>query len=64
MGRRPLGILGAAPYDPLWRSAIFTSYDFALASIGFVLLTVWKAPPWTVVVLLAGGAVGLGWKSS
>jgi len=27
--------------------------DFALALTGFLLLTVWKMPPWIVVVLLA-----------
>ncbi|SPJ24253.1 chromate efflux transporter [Palleronia abyssalis] len=50
-----VGILGAALYDPVWTSAIFTSRDFALALVGFVLLTVWKTPPWIVVCLLAAG---------
>jgi chromate transporter len=27
---------------------------------GFILLTVWKAPPWVVVVLTAAGGVALG----
>jgi chromate transporter len=31
-----------------------TPRDFALAVTGFLLLTVWKLPPWIVVVLLAG----------
>jgi chromate transporter len=53
-----VGVLGAALYDPVWTSAITSPYDFALALTGFVLLTVWKAPPWTVVVLLALGGVG------
>lgn len=53
-----VGILGAALYDPVWTSAILSPHDFALALVGFVLLTVWKAPPWVVVVLNAGaGAV-------
>jgi chromate transporter len=30
-----------------------TPRDFALALTGFLLLTVWKMPPWIVVVLLA-----------
>src|SRR3546814_4313241 len=43
-----VGLLGAALYDPVWTSAILGPYDFALALGGFVLLTVWKAPPWVV----------------
>ncbi|WP_417601522.1 chromate efflux transporter [Pararhodobacter oceanensis] len=55
-----VGILGAALYDPVWTSAILTPYDFALGLTGFILLTVWKAPPWTIVVLIASGGVILG----
>ena len=54
-----VGILGAALYDPVWTSAIFSPQDFALALVGFVLLTVWKAPPWVVVVLIATGGIAL-----
>ncbi|WP_236899142.1 chromate efflux transporter [Devosia sp. SL43] len=54
-----VGILGAALYNPVWTSAILGPYDFALALTGFVLLTVWKAPPWIVVALLALGGMGL-----
>ena len=49
-----VGILGAALYNPVWTSAVATPRDFALALAGFLLLTVWKLPPWIVVVLLAG----------
>jgi chromate transporter len=49
-----VGILGAALYNPVWTSAVSTPRDFALALAGFLLLTVWKLPPWIVVVLLAG----------
>ncbi|XHE16420.1 chromate efflux transporter [Agrobacterium deltaense] len=52
-----VGILGAALYDPVWTSAIFTQKDFALALTGFILLTVWKTPPWIVVVISAIGSV-------
>lgn len=52
-----VGILGAALYDPVWTSAIFTQKDFALALTGFILLTVWKTPPWIVVVISAIGGV-------
>jgi chromate transporter len=48
-----VGILGAALYNPVWTSAVLTPRDFALALAGFLLLIVWKTPPWVVVVLLA-----------
>ena len=54
-----VGILAAAFYSPVWTSAIFSPRDFALALLGFVLLTAWKLPPWIVVVLLAAGGVAL-----
>jgi chromate transporter len=51
-----VGILLAALYDPLWTTAIRSPADFALASILFVLLVFWKAPPWLVVIAgIAGG---------
>ena len=52
-----VGILGAALYDPVWTSAIFMPKDFALALTGFILFTVWKTPPWIVVVICAIGGV-------
>jgi chromate transporter len=52
-----VGILGAALYSPVWTSAVLTPRDFALAVAGFLVLTVWKAPPWIVVVLLAGAGM-------
>jgi chromate transporter len=51
-----VGILLAALYDPVWRSAIRGPVDFALAVAAFGLLAVWKAPPWLVVAL--SGAAG------
>ncbi|WP_217474501.1 chromate efflux transporter [Stutzerimonas stutzeri] len=51
-----VGLLLAAMYDPVWTSAISGPIDFALALIALVALTVWKCPPWLVV--LAGGAAG------
>ncbi len=54
-----VGILAAALYDPVWTSAVLRPADFALALAGFLALTVWKMPPWTVVAALAAaGAVG------
>ena len=48
-----VGILGLALYNPIWTNGVRTPRDFALAVGGFLLLTVWKAPPWVVVLLLA-----------
>jgi chromate transporter len=50
-----VGLLGAALYNPVWTSSVMTPGDFAVALVGFVLLTVWRAPPLIVVV---GGALG------
>ncbi|MDB5529411.1 MAG: chromate transporter [Devosia sp.] len=52
-----VGILGAAFYNPVWTSAVLLPLDFALALIGFVLLTTWRLPPWMVVVFLAAAGV-------
>lgn len=54
-----VGILGAALYSPVFTSAIGDLRDFALALACFVLLMVWKAPPWAVVIVAATGGVGL-----
>src|SRR4051812_7798079 len=48
-----VGILGAAFYDPVWTSAVLSPRDFALALVAFVLLTLWRTPPWVIVVLMA-----------
>jgi len=52
-----VGILGAALYSPVWTSAVLAPRDFALALAGFLLLAVWKMPPWVIVVFL--GAAGM-----
>jgi chromate transporter len=54
-----VGILGAAFYNPVWSSAVLKPADFALAVGGFLLLVIWKLPPWVVVVVLAAGGLGL-----
>jgi chromate transporter len=51
-----VGILGAALYDPVWTGAVLTSRDFVLALAAFLALTLWRAPPWTVVAGL--GLIG------
>lgn len=58
-GAAVVGILGAALYNPVWTGAVLRPYDFAVASGGFVLLTVWKAPPWTVVIVMCLAGIGL-----
>lgn len=45
-----VGILAAALYDPLWKSAVGDWRDVALAASGFLLLVAAKAPPWAVVL--------------
>ena len=54
-----VGLLGAALYNPVWTSAVLRPADFAVATTGFVLLVVWRAPPLLVVVLSALAGVGL-----
>jgi chromate transporter len=56
-----VGLLGAALYNPLWSSSVRTSGDLGVALVGFVLLTVWRAPPLLVVSIgaLAGMALAV-----
>jgi chromate transporter len=50
-----VGLLLAAFYNPVWTSGIFTRADFGLAAVAFLLLFLWRTPPWLVVVLCAAG---------
>jgi chromate transporter len=54
-----VGLLGAALYSLLWVNSVGSPGDFALALIGFVLLTAWRAPPLLVVILGALGGIAL-----
>src|SRR5208282_1452673 len=54
-----VGLLGAALYNPVWTSSVKSPGDFALALVGFVLLTAWQAPPLLVVAIGALGGIGL-----
>jgi len=54
-----VGLLGAALYNPLWVTAVNGPGDFALALVGFVLLTAWRLPPLVVVIVSALGGVAL-----
>ncbi|MDY0974174.1 chromate efflux transporter [Massilia sp. CFBP9012] len=53
-----VGILAAALYHPVWTGAVFDIRDAAIALGGFMLLAVWKAPSW-IVVILSAAAGGL-----
>jgi chromate transporter len=48
-----VGLLLAAFYNPVWTSGIFTKADFGLAAVAFLLLFLWRTPPWLVVMLCA-----------
>jgi chromate transporter len=54
-----VGLLGATLYSPVWTGSVKTPGDFALALVGFVLLTVWRAPPLLVVIVSALGGIVL-----
>ena len=54
-----VGLLGAALYDPVWTSSVKTPGDFGIVLLGFVLLTVWRAPPLVVVIISALGGAAL-----
>lgn len=56
-----VGLLGAALYSPVWTSSVRNSQDVCVALIGFVLLTVWRAPPLLVVII--GAAAGMALAS-
>jgi chromate transporter len=50
-----VGLLLAALYNPVWTSGITRAADFALAVAAFLLLFMWKTPPWLVVIICAVG---------
>lgn len=52
-----VGILLAALYDPVWINAVKSKLDFVFVLIGFILIVIWKCPPW----LLVGSAAAIGW---
>ncbi|HEV7995234.1 MAG TPA: chromate efflux transporter [Stellaceae bacterium] len=56
-----VGVLLAALYHPVWTSAILAPADFAIAIAGFLLLALWAAPPWLVVMLGALAATMVAW---
>jgi chromate transporter len=54
-----VGLLLAALYKPVWTGAIFAPADFGLAVAAFLLLVMWRVPPWLVVILGALGATAV-----
>jgi chromate transporter len=54
-----VGLLGAALYNPVWTTSVKGPGDFGLALVGFMLLTMWQAPPLVVVAVTAVGGVVL-----
>jgi chromate transporter len=52
-----VGLLGAALYSPVWTTSVKGPGDFGLALVGFVMLTVWEAPPLMVVAVSAIGGI-------
>ncbi len=50
-----VGLLIAAFYNPVWKTAILGKGDFALAAVAFLLLMMWRTPPWLVVLICAAG---------
>jgi chromate transporter len=52
-----VGLLATALYSPVWTSAVLSQIDFAIATIGFFLLTRWKVPPLAVVVFCAAAGI-------
>jgi len=52
-----VGILAAALYDPVFTAGVLSPLDFAVAATAFMLLTLWKLPPWVVVIFCAAAGV-------
>lgn len=56
-GAAVVGILLAALYDPVFLTAITDTGAFLLALVAFVLLAVFRLPPWSVVLVGAAGGM-------
>ncbi len=48
-----VGLLLAVLYTPVWTSTVQNIVDFATVVIASLLLSMWKVPPWLVVLLAA-----------
>jgi chromate transporter len=56
-----VGILLAALYLTIWTQTVHQVSDFGVVLVAFALLTVWKCPPWQVVIVGAVAGAALGW---
>jgi chromate transporter len=54
-----VGLLGAALYNPVWTTTVYTPRDFGIALVGFVLLIAWRAPPLVVVAFSAAAGTAM-----
>jgi chromate transporter len=59
-----VGLLLAALYNPVWTSGITSAGDFALGVVAFLLLFMWKTPPWLVVGFCALGGAAIAFLPS
>jgi chromate transporter len=58
-----VGLLLSALYNPVWISGITNAGDFVLGVAAFLLLFMWKTPPWLVVVFCAVGGEALSFTA-
>ena len=55
-----VGLLAAALWDPVIRSAVLSPADMLIAAAGFLLLQVFRTPPLIVIPLIVAAAAGAG----
>jgi chromate transporter len=48
-----VGVLLAAFYNPVWTEGVVHAKDVATVFVAFAMLTLWRIPPWLVVVFCA-----------
>jgi chromate transporter len=58
-----VGILAAALYNPVWKTAIRGRIDIAIAIAGLLLLVRWRVPPIAVVLFTLGCSIIAGYAS-
>jgi chromate transporter len=54
-----VGVLLAALFTPVWQSAVHTAGGFGLGLTAFLLLALWRVPPWLIVLFGAAAAPAL-----
>lgn len=54
-----VGLLAAALWDPVIRSAVLSPADIGIASLGFLLLQVFRAQPLVVIPLIVATSIGV-----